>query len=108
MDFDSALHRFDGDREFMMEMCREFIDHLPGRMVDLHSAMNSGDINSLGRQAHNLKGIALNFSAEPLADLAADLEEQGRREDLTRVPALIAGLEAEAQRLRDYVLSRLT
>src|SRR3990172_5079404 len=52
-DLEAALYRFGGDRVFMMEMCQEFKDHLPSRMEEIKSALHAGDINSLGRFAHN-------------------------------------------------------
>jgi two-component system sensor histidine kinase/response regulator len=95
MDVDMALDRFEGDREFMVEMFREYLAHLPGRMVDIHAALAAGDANTISRLAHNLKGISLNFSADPLAAVAAELEERGRRENLADAPARAARLESE-------------
>jgi two-component system, sensor histidine kinase and response regulator len=103
MDFDSALRRFDGDRVFLVEMCREFVAHLPQRMVEIHTALEAGDINAISRHAHNLKGVALNFSADLLAGIAAALEDEGRRENLANAPALVAQLDAEAKRLQEFV-----
>jgi hypothetical protein len=45
----------------------------------------------------------LNFSAEPVADLALKLEEMGKREDLTNAAALVAQLDVEVQRLDEYL-----
>ena len=60
-----------------------------------HAALEKGDANTFGRLAHNLKGVALNFSAEPIANIALKLEELGKREDLTDAPALLSQLNAE-------------
>ncbi len=102
-DLDAALFRFSGDRAFMMEMCHEFKDHLPARMEEIKSALQAGDINTLGRLAHNLKGLSMNFSADPLSNLAASLEICGKQEDLTAAPMLVEQLEKEAVRLRKYI-----
>lgn len=103
VNFDSALARFDGDREFMIEMFKEYRDHLPARLVEIHAALQDGDVSRLGRLAHNLKGISLNFSADAVAEIALKLEEMGKREDVTDAPAWVAKLDAEVQRLQDYL-----
>ena len=103
VDFDAALHRFDGDRAFMMEMLQEFKAHLPDRLKEIKAALQAADAGSLTRVAHNLKGISLNFSADAVADIALKLEETGKREDLTGASALAAQLDVEVRRLEDYL-----
>ena len=103
VDFDTALDRFDGDREFMMEMFKEYKDHLPTRLIEINAALQDEDASRLGRIAHNLKGISLNFSADAVADVALKLEEMGKLEDLTGASALVSQLEVEIRRLQDYL-----
>ena len=103
VDFDTALDRFDGDQGFMMEMFKEYKDHLPGRLEEIHATLRDGDASRLARLAHNLKGISLNFSAEPVADLALKLEEIGKSENLTGASVLIDQLDTEVHRLRDFL-----
>ena len=103
VDFDAALHRFEGDREFMHEMFKEYKGHLLERVEEIQHAMQAGDANQVARLAHNLKGVSLNFSANPLSDIALHLEELCKREDLTSAPSLVAQLEAEAQRVEAFL-----
>ncbi|MBI1793740.1 MAG: response regulator [Chloroflexi bacterium] len=103
VNFKTALHRFGGDAEFMKEMFQEFKDHIPERMDEIRAALQSGNAGVLGRLAHNLKGVSLNFSAEPLANTALQIEELCRHEDLTNAPALVAQLGTEAGRLVEYL-----
>ena len=106
VDFDAALFRFSDDRDFMMEMFKEYMDHLPGRLEEFHAALKDGDANRIARLAHNLKGISLNFSANPIANVALALEEIGKREDVTHASALVAQLDAEVQRLEQYLSTK--
>jgi HPt (histidine-containing phosphotransfer) domain-containing protein len=103
VNFDAALYRFDGDRDFMMAMFKEYMDHLPGRLNEIQAALQEGDANRLTRLAHNLKGVSLNFSVDPVAAIALRIEELGRREELTQAPALVAQLNAEVRRLEEYL-----
>jgi len=103
VNFESALDRFDNDRDFMMQMFQEFKDHLPGRLKDIQAALQDNNASRLTRLAHNLKGVSLNFSTDAVADIALRLEEMGRREDLTNAPVLVAQLDAEVRRLEQYL-----
>jgi two-component system sensor histidine kinase/response regulator len=107
VNLESALYRFGGDRGFMMEMFQKYRAHLRTRVEEIRAAWQEGDANRLGRLAHNLKGVSLNFNVELLANVALKLEELGRREDLTDAPALVAQLDAEAGRLEEYLLTNL-
>ena len=103
VDFAAALPRFGGDRDFMIEMCREFAAGLGERITEIRVGLERGDAGTIGRLGHNLKGVALNFSAEPIANVAAKLEEAGRREDLSDVPALLASLESTIRATQEYL-----
>lgn len=106
-DLEAALFRFDGDRDFMKEMCLEFKDHLPDRIKELRSALQADEPENLGRFAHNLKGLSLNFNAGPVATLAAKLEACGKQKNLADAPMLVAQIESEVTRLQEYLSQQL-
>ncbi len=108
VDLDAALVRFDGDRKFMFEMCKDFRDHLPGRIEEIHSAYKDMDINRLARHVHTLKGISLNFDAVFLAELAAHLEQDCKREDISNAQILIEQIELETNRVREYLFQHIS
>jgi len=105
--FESALLHFDNDREFMMEMFKEYKTQLGARVDEIHSALQDRDTNRLARLAHNLKGVSMNFSADPLATISLNLEEICKREDLTHAPSLVAQLDVEARRLEEFLSNNL-
>jgi HPt (histidine-containing phosphotransfer) domain-containing protein len=104
VNLDAAIERFDGDRDFMLEMCKDFRVHLPARIEEIHSAYNDKDINRLARHVHTLKGISLNFEANFLAELAAHLEQDCKHENITNAQFLIEQIETETNRVREYLL----
>jgi two-component system, sensor histidine kinase and response regulator len=104
VDFDSALCHFDDNRDFMLELFKQYKDQLPERMVEIQEAVREGDANRLTRLAHNLKGLSLNFSANTLAQFALGLEEIGRQNDLTQAAVIFRQLEAETQRVKEYLI----
>jgi two-component system sensor histidine kinase/response regulator len=107
LNIQTALPRFNDDRKFFNDMCLEFVKHLPDRINELKKAAEDGDILTLTRTAHNLKGVSANFSAGPLFTLAEQLEFQGRREDLSQALGVIARIAVESARLRAYAVSAL-
>ncbi len=106
VDFEAALFRFGNDRNFMLDLCKEFVMGLPERLSEIKAALREGNARTLGRLAHNLKGVCLNFSAEPMANLASQIEENCRAEDLSNAPALVAALEDAATSLAEYLASQ--
>jgi CheY-like chemotaxis protein/HPt (histidine-containing phosphotransfer) domain-containing protein len=103
VDLEGALFRFDGDRAFMMEMCQEFTDHLSERVTEFRVALNAGEIEVLGRLAHNLKGLSGNFNAGTLSSFAAKLEVCGREKNLVDAPALVEQIAIEVTRVQEYL-----
>jgi len=91
----------------MNEMCQEFKDHLSDRVQELKSALQTGDMEKLGRYAHNLKGLSLNFNAGPVSTLAAKLEACGKQNNIADAPILVEQIESEVTRLQDYLSQQL-
>jgi HPt (histidine-containing phosphotransfer) domain-containing protein len=103
LELQAALPRFDGDMEFFREMLEEFIDHLPGRVVELRTALGEEDAQKLNRLAHNLKGAAANFNAVQLTEFSKNLELQAKQSDLSNAASLIAGIETEMLCLKSFL-----
>ncbi|MHB8779679.1 MAG: Hpt domain-containing protein, partial [Anaerolineales bacterium] len=107
VDLEAALFHFDGDREFMLEMCQDFRDHLSLRIDEIHAAYKDGDAKSLCRHAHTLKGVSLNFDATYLAELAAHLEDSCKREIVKETGPLIEKIDAESIRVHDFLAQHI-
>jgi two-component system sensor histidine kinase/response regulator len=107
VDLEAALSRFDGDRAFLTEMCRDFRDHLPLRMQEILDAYHDRDVNRLHRHAHTLKGVSLNFNASHLAELAGRLEDLCRQEKIDDVDLLIGKIKTELNRVLEYLVQKI-
>ena len=53
-----------GDVEFAMQVLTEFMGQLPIAMERLEQCVDANDTDELLRQAHTIKGLAANVSAE--------------------------------------------
>ena len=60
------------------------------------------DFETLRMQAHNLKGVARNFNADDLAELAVQLEINSREKEYSAIGKTINGIKEEAKRLEEY------
>ncbi|MFH2037931.1 MAG: response regulator [Chloroflexota bacterium] len=102
MDLSMALPRFGDDFDLFIELGNEFMEDLSIRIEELVKAMQINDNNSFVRIAHNLKGVSANFSAEPIRNLAEQLELVGNSNDLKSAPQLISKIKIEADRVKQY------
>lgn len=107
-DLEGALHRFDGDRDFMKEMCRDLLANLPVLVEEIRSALQAGEMDALSRSSHTLKGLCANFNAGPSAALAAQLEQCGKQKNVVGAPRLLEQLEREVGRLREYLSTQMS
>lgn len=107
VDLETALFHFDGDREFMLEMCQDFRDHLSLRIDEIQASYQAGDARTLCRHAHTLKGVSLNFDAAYLAELAARLEDSCRGEIVKEAGPLIEKIEVESKRVHDFLAQHI-
>jgi CheY-like chemotaxis protein len=103
VDLEGTLFRFGGDRAFMMEMCQEFKNHLSDRVEELRTALQGGEIEKLGRLAHNLKGLSMNFNAEILSNFALELEASSKQNNLADASALVKLIATEATRVQEFI-----
>jgi two-component system sensor histidine kinase/response regulator len=103
MDVDSAMPRFYNDRTFFSEMCRDFIAHMPERLVEFDTALKAGDVPALFHLAHSLKGTSATFSAAALSSTCAELELQTRDGEASNAAQLVERIHAEAGHLLDFM-----
>jgi PAS domain S-box-containing protein len=106
LDVDSALVRFSDDRDFYYNLLGDFLLSLAQRLDEMKEALEKENLQALSYLAHNLKGVAANFSAMQLAHLSAALDEDCRDGDLAAARARIAELLAAADRLQTQAAER--
>jgi HPt (histidine-containing phosphotransfer) domain-containing protein len=103
MDIAAAMPRFNNDRQFFVEMCQDFMQHMPGRLLEIDSAVQTGDSTTLNRLAHSVKGVSANFNAGPLSSVCAELESQTHQGDVSGAAALVEKIHFETDRLLVYM-----
>ncbi len=99
IDLAAALERFDGDQELFLTLAGLFVERSAEALAALQTALAEQDLPMLAKEAHKLKGSALEFCARATVDAAAQLEESARQSAAHEVAALGARVHAELQRL---------
>ena len=110
--FDEAelMERVDNDLEFLADTVQMLETDGRALMVELKTAVASGDAPGIGRTGHTLKGMISNFCSPAVQTLALDVEKAGKAGDGASAAAASAslepGLEALVVELVAFVQSR--
>jgi len=97
-----ALPRFSNDRQFYTRLLGDFVRSLSDKISEMRESLGVEDYSTLRMQAHNLKGVARNFDAEDLADLAINLEQFAKEESYSNIGKIINKIKDETKRLDEY------
>ncbi|HEX6710471.1 MAG TPA: PAS domain S-box protein [Rubrobacter sp.] len=89
-----------GDSELLSELTGMFIEEVPERLGALHEAMENGDVQTVRRIAHALKGSSGNMGARQMSRLCQELEHAGEANDLSATPRLMEAIEEEFDNVR--------
>jgi two-component system, sensor histidine kinase and response regulator len=94
-----ALERTQGDENLLDEICQIFLQESPKLLRKLQQAVASGDASGVMHAAHSLKGESSYLCASGTVQAARDLEEMGRKLDLSGARDRLAILEQEMEGL---------
>jgi HPt (histidine-containing phosphotransfer) domain-containing protein len=87
------------DPAFVGEIVDAYLADAPEQVRGMTEALATGDLVTLGRHAHTLKGNSRNVGATTLAEIARTLEEQARVGDSTDAGPRIAAAADELARV---------
>jgi signal transduction histidine kinase/DNA-binding response OmpR family regulator/HPt (histidine-containing phosphotransfer) domain-containing protein len=102
-DHESLLARVENDWDLLMEMIELYLDNSPKLLAEINEAMARGDLVTVERVAHALKGALQNIGASRAAQAAASLEESGRDGDVAASAESLDRLRAESTRLQNVL-----
>ena len=74
-DSHSLLQKFDGDEEFLQELCQLFVTSTPALMESLSSAVDLRDWSSTAKLVHTIKGNVGNLCANQIFEAALRFEQ---------------------------------
>ncbi len=95
MELERAVEEFDGDRELVLEILTGFLAIAKDQVSTMKKALEHQEKDVIKREAHAIKGGAGNLTADRLAGLAHELENDPS-------PIALARLDNEIKRLADH------
>ena len=100
---DELRARCMGDTEMMRRVLLKFQDRFRTDLSELERGLEDGDMVTVTRAAHRLKGASGNVSAPDLMGLASEIEQLGRTEETEEIPSRIKQLHVAWERFVDTV-----
>ncbi len=97
------MEEFQGDKDFIVEVVGDFIDDVSGQVNTIEKALDEKDFEKIRKEAHAVKGGALNISADLLSNTAYELEMAGRSGNLENGPVLLRTIKDELNRLGKFI-----
>ena len=95
----AMIDRLDGDEELARQLVTLFLGEYPRLMDSLRVSVSGGNPDAVRRAAHAAKGCIANFVDGGPQMTAYRIEQLGTAGTLADVPALLAQLECEVERL---------
>ena len=103
MDMETALDEFMGKRDVLYKLLNDFVDQVRKQIHTIREAIDSGDADTLRREAHAIKGGAGNLTAYSLSKAASVLEEIGKSGQLDTAETACDRLIFEFMQLEVFV-----
>lgn len=105
--FDELLHDFDGDRNMLLRIINGFIEITEKQIPLIEKAMNESDFETLKKQAHSIKGGALNLNANALAEAAKKIEMIDESSTKRKMFNRLNALKEELKKFKEHCRTTL-
>jgi signal transduction histidine kinase/DNA-binding response OmpR family regulator len=107
VDFNALRRRCLGNRKLAAKALETFAAKIGSYVEDLAQNLQKGDAKSAAGAAHKIKGAAGNVSAQQVLRIASEIEELSKKEALIQTEQVIAELQVEIERVRQFVATSL-
>lgn len=95
LDLKEFMERVQNNKKLALELFDIFTGEFPGKKKELESAVAANDAGQVKQVAHALKGSSGNLSAKAMRATVLQLEELGKKGDLTGARELLAVLDQQ-------------
>ncbi|MEM8843908.1 MAG: EAL domain-containing protein [Pseudomonadota bacterium] len=85
------------------QMVEAYLEDLPGLASSLEEAVNNKDFEQMQHFAHSIKGSSKNFGAVELAEVAKELEDMAKGNNLHDAHTLVIAIFEEIERVTEYL-----
>jgi HPt (histidine-containing phosphotransfer) domain-containing protein len=106
-DSEDLLERIEGDRSLFKEVVRIFMEDTPGLIHSLGEGISKGNLDTVEKMAHAIKGSCAMISAKRLEGLAHQLEKMGRNGNLDGAETVYQNVIERFNGLKQIIMSHL-
>ncbi len=92
-DKEELMNRVGDDEPLCRAVLAVALKEIPDNIVKLKEGLQENDAKITRMSAHSIKGMAANIAAHGLRDVAYEMENAGRQEDMEKVRSLMPDLE---------------
>src|SRR5690349_3269625 len=98
-DYATSVARLGGDRDLFLDIIEIFLEDSPMYLEQAKQALAEGDLATLERASHTLKGMSANFAAAGAVAAAYAVELHAREHRLENAAACFPQLQSQVQQL---------
>jgi len=106
IDWGTVIDDLGGDESLLQELIDVFVATCPETLNEARVGLSQGDLTSVARAAHKLKGTVGNFGFGPAWDASRILERAAKESGLVETGVAFAAAEREFAHLEVLLLSR--
>ena len=103
IDESRLLAEFGGDQEILAELRDLFLDQAPPLFDVIVSALDSGDLAVIAKEAHSLKGACATYGAPRLTMVCKEIELAAKSGDLETARVYRDHLDAEFTKVNNAI-----
>ena len=100
LDWNDALHRVEGDRDFLGQLILVVLKQLPKQIDSIRQSLVDSDCATIREMGHSMKGTAAAISATRISELGATIEALGRARQTEGVQEALAELGPQVEALQ--------
>lgn len=101
IDWEGALDRLGGDKEFLIELLHELVSQINHEFDNLKKAVAGSDFDTVKKIAHGLKGAAANLNTDRLAKLFSEMEIMSNAQNFSDVNGILAEIVQNTEELKN-------
>jgi len=102
-DMDTLMKRLDIDEKLVKEIMDVYLDDIPIQISRLKDFFKKGDLLSVQRCAHTIKGASSNFCVGAINKTAQEIEFTAKKENIEAIKPLIDAMENQFRILKDVL-----
>jgi two-component system, sensor histidine kinase and response regulator len=106
VDWTSFMNVTHGDQMFAQELMQVFIDSGDATLLEIHAALQRGDLAAIGSAAHSFKGSSASIHARSASMAAGRLEAAARAGAVDQISGLEAQLRLELGKVMEFLRAR--